>query len=115
MDDGKPQIIDDPYYLLLRDGKIKDFNEAKARGETIQLSGVDLRGLDLRGIDVRGLDLSNCYFRQADLRGIDFSETNLEGASVHASKISGCYFPKELSAAEIRLSLEHGTRMRYHK
>lgn len=57
--------------------------------------------------------MTDCYFRQADLRGIDFRKANLEGASINAAKISGAYFPAELSASEIELSLLHGTRMRY--
>jgi hypothetical protein len=31
------------------------------------------------------------------------------------AKVSGVYFPAELSADEIRLSLDHGTRLRYHQ
>lgn len=103
----------DPHYQLLRDGKINEFNESKRRGGKIDLTYSDFRGLDLRGINAKGLDLSGCYFRQADLRGIDFSQTCLEGASLNGAKISGTYFPKELSAEEITLSLDHGTRMRY--
>ena len=113
MDETKPVISDDPFYMLLRDGQVMDFNAARDRGETINLSGMDLRGLDLRGINAKALDLSNCYFRQTDLRGVDLSEANLQGASIHAAKISGCLFPSALTAEEIRLSLEHGTRMRY--
>jgi hypothetical protein len=36
----------------------------------------------------------------------------MEGASMINANVSGAYFPKDLSAEEIRLSLEHGTRMR---
>ena len=115
MSEQKPAISDDPLYQLLRDSKIREFNERRAAGESCALCGVDLRGVDLRGLDARGLDLSNSYFRQADLRGIDFSETHLQGASIHGSKISGCLFPAELPAEEIALSLEHGTRMRYRR
>ena len=66
-------------------------------------------------MDASGLDLSDAYFRGADLRGIDFRQTNLEGASMAEAKISGCYFPKELSAEEIRMSVELGTRLRYRR
>ena len=62
-----------------------------------------------------GLDFSNSYFRNADLSGIDFRNTNLEGASLLDAKLSGTYFPTELSAQEIRLSLETGTRLRYNQ
>lgn len=103
----------DPHYKLLREGRVKDFNERKKLGEKIDLTDCDFRGLDLRGLDATGLDLSGCYFRQADLRGIDFSTSRLEGASINGAHISGAYFPRELSAEELTLSLLHGTRMRY--
>ncbi len=109
----KPEIKKDPMYLLLREGKIEEFNRSKAQGQVCDLTFSDLRGLDLRGLDADGLDFSGSYFRQADLRGIDFSGCNLRGASINGCKISGAYFPPELSAQEISLSLLHGSRMRY--
>ena len=110
----EPLIKDsEPLYMLLRDGKVKDFNHAREDGMQCDLRGADFRGVSLRGINAKGLDLSNCYFRQADLRGIDLSEANLRGASIHAAKISGVLFPATLSAEEITLSLVHGTRLRY--
>jgi uncharacterized protein YjbI with pentapeptide repeats len=66
-------------------------------------------------MNARGLDFSSAYFRNCDLSGIDFRETNLEGASLLDAKVSGVYFPDELSPEEIRLSLDHGTRLRYNK
>ena len=98
---------------LLRSGRVQEFNERKATGEPCDLRGANLRGLDLRNMDARGLDMSNSYMRHADLRGVDFSETRLDGASINGARISGAYFPPELSAEEINLSLQHGTRMRY--
>ena len=80
-----------------------------------QLTGGDYRGSDLRKMNARGLDFSSAYFRNCDLSGIDFRETNLEGASLLDAKVSGVYFPDELSPEEIRLSLDHGTRLRYNK
>jgi len=106
---------DDHMYRLLREGHIKNFNEARAHGENSDLTNCDFRGIDLRGLNAEGLDLSGCYFRQADLRGIDFSNTRLEGASIHATKISGAYFPPQITSEEIILSLVHGTRMRYFR
>ena len=41
--------------------------------------------------------------------------TYQEGASLLDAKVSGVYFPDELSPEEIRLSLDHGTRLRYNK
>ncbi len=104
---------DDPMYQLLRDGDIKTFNSKKEEGAKVDLSNCDFRNVDLKGLDAAGVDFSGCYFRQADIRGVDFSETNLRGASINGSKVSGAYFPKQLSALEIELSLVHGTRMRY--
>ncbi len=66
-------------------------------------------------MNARGLDFSSAYFRNCDLSGIDFRETNLEGASLLDAKVSGVYFPDELDPEEIRLSLDHGTRLRYQK
>lgn len=110
-----PKIKDDPMYVLLREGKIKEFNASKAGGGQCDLTGADFRGLDLRGIDASGLDFSGGYFRQADLRGVDFSQAKLEGASINGAHISGVLFPVELAAEEISLSFHHGTRMRYRR
>lgn len=109
----RPEDANHPLYRLLQEENIKEFNTRRAQGETVNLNGANLRGLDLRLMNAAGLDLGNAYLRGADLRGIDFRTTNLEGASLAETKISGCYFPKELTAEEIRMSVEKGTRMRY--
>jgi uncharacterized protein YjbI with pentapeptide repeats len=113
MIEEQPAITEEEMYQLLRQDNVEEFNRRKADGETCDLRGKDFRGLDLRGLDAEGLDLSNSYFRQADLRGLNLSTCNLRGASINSANISGVYFPPELSPAEILLSLEHGTRMRY--
>ena len=111
----KPVIKQDPLYQLLRTENIKDFNEQRKKLDTGELKNGDYRGRDLRNMDATGLDFSNSYFRNADLSGIDFRDTNLEGASLLDAKLSGTYFPSELSATEIRLSLDTGTRLRYKR
>jgi len=98
---------------MLRLEDIKGFNEMRDQLDTNQLSSGDYRGRDLRNMNADGLDFSNAYFRNSDLSGIDFRNTNIEGASLLDAKISGVYFPDELSAEEIRLSLETGARLRY--
>jgi len=103
---------DDPLYVLLREGKISEFNHRFAAGESCDVTNADFRGLELCGWEPQGLDLSGCYFRQTDLRGVDFSTCQMAGASIHSAKISGVLFPKSLTAEEISLSLLHGTRMR---
>ncbi len=110
---NKPVIKSDPLYQLLRNEDIKGFNEMRGKLDTSELKSGDYRGRDLRNMDADGLDFSDSYFRNADLSGIDFRNTMLEGASLLDAKLSGTYFPKELSASEIRLSLETGTRLRY--
>lgn len=105
----------DAMYLLLREGRVDEFNRLKSQGQKCDLRNCDLRNLDLRTLDAHQLDMSGCYFRQADLRGIDFSQTLLEGASINGAKVSGVLFPIELTAAEITLSLTQGIRMRYQK
>ncbi len=111
----KPKIKPDPLYQLLRQEDIKAFNEQRDQLDTSELRNGDYRGRDLRNMNAKGLDFSNAYFRNADLSGIDFRETNLEGASLLDAKLSGAFFPAELSAEEIRLSLDTGTRLRYRK
>jgi uncharacterized protein YjbI with pentapeptide repeats len=98
---------------MLRQEDVDSFNASRDLLDTTELTGGDYRGRDLRKMNARGLDFSNAYFRNCDLSGIDFRETNLEGASLMDAKVSGVYFPAELSADEIRLSLDHGTRLRY--
>lgn len=109
-----PTTTAHPLYLMLRGENIDDFNAYRAaNNEPCDLSGSDFRGIDLRNAELNGINLSNCWFRQADLRGLNLRSCNLRGASIRAAKISGTYFPDELSADEILLSLNHGTRMRY--
>jgi uncharacterized protein YjbI with pentapeptide repeats len=112
---SKPTIKDDPLYQLLRNENIKEFNEQRDTLDTSHLRGGDYRGRDLRNMNASGLDFRDAYFRNADLRGIDFRNTLLEGASLIDAKLSGVYFPQSLSAEEIRLSLDTGTRLRCHE
>lgn len=109
----KPKVKHDMLNTLLREEKIDEANALLAKGFEPDLSGTDFRALHLCGLHTDGIDFSNSYFRMADLRGMDLRNCNLEGASLHSAKITGCYFPKPLSAEEIRMSVEHGTRLRY--
>ncbi len=102
-------------YQLLREERIEEFNQRRAKGESCDLTHCDFRGLDLRGLNAKGLDLTGGYFRQTDLRGINFQQSCLEECSINGAKISGVYFPPELDPEEIMMSLNHGTRMRYRR
>lgn len=110
-----PEIANQPLYKLLESEQIAEFNTRRSKGETLSLNGALLRGLDLRGMNADGLDMRNAYLRSSDLRGVDFRHTMLEGASLSETRISGCFFPDNISAEEIRLSVEKGTRIRISK
>jgi len=107
-----PRISKDPLYQLLRDEKVEEFNKLKAQGKTCDLTACDFKGLDLRELDASGLDLTDAYFRGADLRSVDFRNSKMAGASLADAKISGCYFPSDISADEIMMSVQQGTRLR---
>lgn len=107
-----PKILNNPLYALLRKDDIAGFNSERPQG-LVDMRGGDFRGLDLRGLNVDDVDFTDAYFRATDLRGIDFRKSSLEGASLAHAQISGAYFPSELSADEILMSMNFGTRLRY--
>ena len=110
---SQPKQLDSPLYRLLHNEKIAEFNAQKSKDGMTDLRGGDFRGLDLRQLDASHVDFTDAYFRGADLRGLDLREAKLEGASIAHAQISGAYFPAQLSADEILLSMQFGTRMRY--
>ncbi len=111
---SSPHFLDNEMFALLREDRIKEFNERMEAGETPpNLNGANLRGCDLRGLKTDGMDLGNAYLRGADLRGLDLRNTNLEGASIRKTQLSGTFFPDVLSSQEILMSQELGTRLRY--
>ncbi len=107
-----PTIKSDPLYQLLRDEQVDAFNKEVAAGAIVDLADADLRNVHLQGADLRRANLRGAYLRGANLKGCDLSEADLTGASIHEAHISGCLFPANISATEIRLSHEFGTRMR---
>ena len=108
--------VDDPIYQALMDGDVETFNRMLEQLDIIDLSNSNLVAADLRGIrDVRKLKLMGARLRQADLRGLDLSQNNLEGVTINGARISGTRFPHDIPAEEIRLALEHGTRLRHFR
>lgn len=107
-----PTIKQDPLYQLLRDEQIDAFNARVAAGATVDLADADLRNVRLQGANLRTANLRGAYLRGANLKGCDLSGAELAGASIHEAHIGGCLFPANISAEEIRLSLEFGTRLR---
>lgn len=112
---SQPRQLDTPLYRLIHGENIVSFNAQKPKEGPIDLTGGDFRGLDLRALDARGIDFTDAYFRGTDLRGLDLRNTRMEGASLAHAQISGTYFPVELSADEILMSVNFGTRLRYRK
>ncbi|TBU90951.1 pentapeptide repeat-containing protein [Phytopseudomonas dryadis] len=110
---SQPRQLDNPLYHLLHNDDIAAFNQQRPRDGSVDLSDGDFRGLDLRALDAHAIDFRNAYFRGADLRGVDLRSAQLEGASLAHAQISGAYFPVELSADEILMSVNFGTRLRY--
>ncbi|MEB0044668.1 MULTISPECIES: pentapeptide repeat-containing protein [unclassified Pseudomonas] len=110
---SQPKLLDTPLYALLHKDDIAGFNKQRPHDGPIDMTGGDFRGLDLRELHADGVDFTDAYFRSADLRGIDFRNASLEGASLAHAQISGAYFPPELSADEILMSMNFGTRLRY--
>jgi uncharacterized protein YjbI with pentapeptide repeats len=91
------------------------FNDEVARGMVPNFSGQNLSDMDLVGFNLRNANFSGAYLRGTSLRGVDLSKANLHGASLRGARVSGCLFPPEISAAEIIMSLEKGTRIRHIK
>ncbi|WAC45073.1 pentapeptide repeat-containing protein [Pseudomonas sp. SL4(2022)] len=110
---SQPKQLDNPLYALIHNEKVSAFNAQKPKDTVVDLSDGDFRGLDLRALDAHGINFTNAYFRGADLRGLDLRYSQLEGASIAHAQISGAYFPVELTADEILMSVNFGTRLRY--
>jgi len=110
---SQPKLLDTPLYALLHKDDVEGFNKERPQDGLIDMVGGDFRGLDLRELNADNVDFRDAYFRSADLRGIDFRKASLEGVSLAHAQISGAYFPPELSADEILMSMNFGTRLRY--
>lgn len=100
-----------PPFVLAEDRD--SFNEMVGQGRIPHMQNQNLADLDLRGFNLTNMDLSGSYMGKTNLSGLDLRGANLSGVSMKNAKVSGCYFPKDLSAEEIRMSLEFGTRIRH--
>ena len=109
---SRPQLLESALYALLHKDDIAGFNQERPQGP-IDMRGGDFRGLDLRQLNAQDVDFTDSYFRSADLRGVDLRTACIEGASLAHAQISGAYFPVELTADEILMSVNFGTRLRY--
>jgi len=112
---AEPRFPDDPAYKSLRAGDLDAYHRAIRDREVVDFSGTNLRAVDFRAADLGKIVLRDAYLRDADLRGCDLRHVDLEGASLQGARIGGTYFPTHLPAAEITMSVEHGTRIRAFK
>jgi len=110
---ANPRFVDDEIFRALRAGDLATFSRGASQAtKPLDFSNADLRGTDLRKADLSNVLLRGAYLKDADLRGLDLRHLDLEGCSLHGAKIGGTYFPANLSAAEICMSVRHGTRLR---
>ncbi|MDR0355267.1 MAG: pentapeptide repeat-containing protein [Deltaproteobacteria bacterium] len=104
-----------PKPSIMYEENASQFNKLTAEGKQPDLTNANLSDLDLRPFNLKEANLSGCYLRGANLAGLDLSGACLHGASIKNARISGCLFPASISAEEISLSLDHGTRIRQPK
>jgi uncharacterized protein YjbI with pentapeptide repeats len=72
---------------LLRNGKIKEFNNIKKRDRTnLNLSDLDLRNLNLDDIDLSKIFLVGTKLTDASIKHADLSDANLERANLVDTK-----------------------------
>jgi uncharacterized protein YjbI with pentapeptide repeats len=106
------EIKRNPKPKILFEENAEEFNSLVKAGKAPDLSNQNMSDLDLRQFNLTNANLTGTYLRGANLGGLDLSGANLDGASIKNAQISGCFFPRGLSASEIQLSQEFGTRMR---
>lgn len=109
---SEPKYLEDQAYRCLRVEDIDGYNMAIINRQEVDFSNANLRSVDLRKADLDKVILRGAYLRDADLRGCDLRHMDLEGASFHNAKVAGAFFPTNVPAAELVMSLEHGTRIR---
>lgn len=112
---ASPRFLEEEAFKCIRAGDVNGYCRAVEGRKIVDFSGADLRATDFRKIDTSKIVLRDAYLRDADFRGCDLRQTDLEGASLHNAHIAGTYFPVNISASELQLSIEHGTRLRIQK
>jgi uncharacterized protein YjbI with pentapeptide repeats len=112
---GLRRPLEDPAYQALREGDLQSFSALTSEREDVDFRYCDLGGVDLRKVNISNIRLRGARLKGSDLRGLDLSHHDLEGVTIRNARISGTLFPRDLTAAEVRLSLQEGTRIRHGK
>ena len=90
----KPLTHPDDLYQLLREGKIKEFNQRKAQADRVKLNDCDFRHIDLRGIDAQSVDFRNCYFHNATCAASISPKRRSKGQASIARGFPACSSPR---------------------
>ncbi len=109
---ARPEFLQDEAFRSLRAGDIAAFHEQIEGRDVVDFTGADLRAVDMRKVDISKMILRGAYLRDADLRGVDLRNKDLEGCTFLRARVSGTFFPPQLSAQELRNSVDLGTRVR---
>ena len=85
------------YIELLRTGKIKEFNQYRAKLRKINiwkinLEGANLQGTNLADANLQGTNLRGANLAGADLRGANLAGADLRGAEIRMANLEGMQF-----------------------
>jgi uncharacterized protein YjbI with pentapeptide repeats len=107
----RPEFLEDEAFRSLRAGDLTTYHQQIEERDVVDFGDADLRAVDLRKADISKVILRGAYLRDADLRGVDLRGKDLEGCTLLRARVSGTFFPTELSAQELRNSVDLGTRI----
>lgn len=101
-------------YQAIVNEDVDTFNKICLTHDHFDLSSHSFLSVDFRKFDLSKalFNFDNCYFKSSDLRGQTLSHSSFSGASMHLARVSGVLFPDNVSAQEIELSINKGTRIR---
>jgi GTPase SAR1 family protein len=90
----KQKDIYEEYLMLLKSGKIDEFNKKRRENEfnilnlvDADLGGADLISADLRGVNLKGVGLYGANLRGANLEGADLGNADFYGADFYGANL----------------------------
>ena len=111
---SQPRQLDNPLYSLIRNEQIAAFNAKSPKTRVCRPERRGFSRIDLRALDAQGINFSNAYFRGTDLRGLDLRSATTRRCQPGACADFRGLLPAELTADEILMSVNFGTRLRYN-
>jgi hypothetical protein len=90
--EARPDATGQDFFVLLKQGRIKEFNEARVKvgAGSIRIIYLDLHGANLSDADLRDANLSDADLRDANLIGANLRYANLIGANLIGANLGGC-------------------------